>query len=75
MCARVCMCVCTWISKHEMIMHNASTELYLKHPYHLYHVDLSWDAQLIQKGGQVLLHLNAVVVRLRDGEDPQVAVL
>lgn len=42
------------------------------HHFHNFH--FSSDAQVVQESGQVLLHLDAVVIHLRNGEDPHFAL-
>ena len=42
--------------------------------HHLHHLHLSLDPQLVEEGGQVLFHLDAVVVHLGHREDAHVAL-
>ena len=41
--------------------------------YHLHHFNHGVDTEVVQEGGQVLLHLDAVVVKLGHGEDAHLA--
>lgn len=38
-------------------------------PHHLHHLHLRLDSQLIEEHGQILLHLDTVVIHLCDCED------
>ena len=42
--------------------------------YHFHHFNLGIDTQVVQEGGQVFLHLDAVVVHLGHGEDAHPAL-
>lgn len=42
--------------------------------YHLYDLDFSLYAQVVEEGGQVLFHLNGVILHLSHSEDAHPAL-
>ena len=62
---------------HVFMYQTADTVLRPNKPpssYHLHHLHLRIDAQMIEEGDEVLPHLDAVVVHLSNSENPHLAL-